>query len=263
MPTVATWNVNSIRIRQDHFKNWVHERQPDVILLQELKCIEQDFPRVMAHDLGYNFAVHGQKSYNGVAILAKSPINDVTRGLRGFEDENARYIEAEIDGAIYASVYVPNGQEVGCDKYDYKLAFMEALTKHVSPYCDLDQVTIIGGDYNIAPFPQDGHTPSRFDENRILISMLERQSLHRLMNRGFKDALRHLHPYDLQGEGQEGLFTWWDYRAGSFENNRGYRIDHLMISPFTCDKIKAAGVDHETRAALKPSDHAPVWLSWE
>lgn len=258
MAVIATWNVNSIRTRQNHFRNWVKERSPDIVLLQELKCTDQDFPKVLAHDLGYNFEVFGQKSYNGVAILAKGAIADVTRGLPGFEDEAARYIEAEIEGGIYASVYVPNGQEVGSEKFAYKLAFMKALTAHLATYINQDQITVIGGDYNIAPFPVDGHTAEFFETNRILCSPQERLALYELLNLGYQDAIRDLYPADL--EIGRDLFSWWDYRAGSFENNKGYRIDHLLVSPKAADQLKCGGIDLETRSAQQPSDHAPVWI---
>ncbi len=262
MTTIATWNINSLRTRLEHLKKWVGERNPDVILLQEIKCQEEHFPREEIEDLGYNVALLGQKSYNGVAILSKSPVEDVVYGLPTFqEDQQARYIEAFIggvDGVRVASVYVPNGQEVGSEKFAYKMAFLEALKKHGETLLAQGDPLVIAGDYNIAPFVSDGHSPERFKQDRILCSLEEREALRSLYNTGFIDGFRLKHPETLP-ENQH-LFSWWDYRSGSYQNNKGYRIDHLLLSPKAADRLQDAGIDPETRGEERPSDHAPVWV---
>jgi len=259
MTTIATWNVNSLRTRLEHLKKWVNERDPDIILLQELKCQEEHFPKEEVEDLGYNIALLGQKSYNGVAILSKSPVEDVVYGLPTFqEDEQARYIEAFVDGIRVASVYVPNGQEVGSEKFKYKMTFLEALQSHGKDLLAQNEPLIIAGDYNIAPFVSDGHSPERFKEDRILCSLQEREAMRSLYNTGFIDGFRLKHPNSLPEN--QGQFSWWDYRSGSYQNNKGYRIDHLLLSPKAADLLQDAGIDHETRSEQRPSDHAPVWV---
>lgn len=258
MTTIATWNVNSLRTRLEHLKKWVAERDPDVILLQELKCQEEHFPKEEIEDLGYNVAILGQKSYNGVAILSKSPLDDVVYGLPTFqEDDQARYIEAFVDGVRVASVYVPNGQEVGSEKFAYKMKFLDALRQHGSDLLAQNEPLVIAGDYNIAPFVSDGHSPERFKGERILCSLQERETMRSLYNTGFIDGFRLKHPDTLLEN--QGQFSWWDYRSGSYQNNKGYRIDHLLLSPKAADLLQDAGIDHETRSEQRPSDHAPVW----
>jgi exodeoxyribonuclease-3 len=259
MTTIATWNVNSIRTRLPHLTAWVKERSPDIILLQELKCMDDVFPREAIEDLGYNIAVRGQKAYNGVAILSKTPIEDIVYTLPTFEqDQEARYIEAVVGGIRVASVYVPNGQEVGSEKFAYKLTFLEALRTHCQTLLMHDEAVILGGDYNIAPFLADAHTAEAFAKERLLCSKEERQAFHRLMTLGYVDGFRLLYP-DILPQNQR-LFSWWDYRTGAYGENKGYRIDHLLCSPQAADLVKAAGIDQETRGEQQPSDHAPVWI---
>ncbi len=262
MTLIATWNVNSIRTRIDHLKKWVGERNPDIILLQELKCQEETFPHEEVEDLGYTIALRGQKSYNGVAILSKSPLEDVVCGLPTYpEDEQARYIEALVDGIRVASVYVPNGQEVGSEKFAYKMKFLNALKEHGRALLRHNEPLVIGGDYNIAPFISDGHNPDTFTKDRILCSLQERETLRALYHEGFIDGFRLKHPALLPAN--QNLFSWWDYRAGSYGNNKGYRIDHLLCSPQAADILKDTGIDHDIRGEQKPSDHAPVWIDLE
>lgn len=262
MTIIATWNVNSLRTRLEHLRKWVGERDPDIILLQELKCQEAHFPREEIEDLGYNVALLGQKSYNGVAILSKAPLEDVVYGLPTFpDDEQARYIEAFVEGVRVASVYVPNGQEVGSEKFAYKMAFLEALKQHGERLLSQNEPLVIGGDYNVAPFVEDGHTPERFKEERILCSLQEREALRCLYNTGLIDGFRIKHPTTLSEN--KRLFSWWDYRSGSYQNNKGYRIDHLLVSPKAADRVQDAGIDHDIRGEQRPSDHAPVWLQIE
>ena len=256
---IATWNINSIRARILHLTTWLKEASPDVLLLQETKCLEEQFPFEPIEDLGYNVAVVGQKSYNGVAILSKQPIEDVITKLPGDEEDlQARYIEAVVGTTRVASVYVPNGQDLGTDKYQYKLRFFERLYTHLKTLLTHEESFVIGGDYNVAPRDADTYDPKKF-QNRLLVSPAERAAFRSLTNLGIYDALRVLHPEDTSNNAD--FFTWWDYRQGSFEKNNGLRIDHLLLSPQAVDHLKDVGIDKETRAQEKPSDHAPLWCT--
>lgn len=260
MTVIATWNVNSIRTRLGHTLLWLKERNPDIVLVQEIKCQTADFPFMEIEDLGYNIRILGQKSYNGVAIFSKLPIDEIQEGLPTFqEDTHSRYLEAQIGTLRVATVYVPNGQSVGSEKFAYKLNFLDALYRHGQTLLAQDMPLIIGGDYNIAPALCDGHSQERFTNNHILCSLEERQHFRRLLNLGFLDGLRLKYPACLR-ENQD-LYTWWDYRARAYESNLGYRIDHLLLSPQAADLFNDAGVDHHLRGLEKPSDHAPVWIS--
>ncbi len=255
MTRIVTWNVNSVRARLEAVTSWLRTHQPDVLLLQELKCQEDGFPYEAFEDLGYNCAVYGQKAYNGVAILSKSPIEDVTKGLPGLDDQAARYIEAFTGTVRVASIYVPNGKDVDTEAYAYKERFMRALTDHAHTLIQYDEAIILGGDYNIAPFAADVHDPNLLERDRILCSLPERKWLRTLINVGLSDALRMTYPHEEQGP-----FTWWDYRAGSFAANKGMRIDHLFLTPQATQRFITAGVDLAPRQAPKASDHAPVWV---
>ena len=253
---IATWNVNSVRARLEHVTEWLRNEQPDIVLLQEIKCEESAFPREAIEDLGYNIAVLGQKTFNGVAILAKSPLEDVTKGLPTFpEDEQARYIEAVVGTTRVASVYVPNGMAVGSDKYAYKMTFLDRLRQHLSDILLYEESCVIGGDYNIAPEDRDIHDPEAW-RGEILCSDQERQRFQSLLHLGYYDGLR------LHHEGP-GPFTWWDYRTGAWARNNGLRIDHLLLSPLAVDRTQASGVDSALRAKEKASDHAPAWCVLE
>ncbi len=257
MTKIVSWNVNSVRARLPQVLKWISQANPDILLLQELKCEEATFPREAFEDAGYNIAMAGQKTYNGVAILSKEPLEDVCVGLPGNEeDPQARYIEAVTGKFRVASVYVPNGMEIGCNKYDYKLAFFEHLRLHLKQRLAWNEAFVVGGDYNVAPFEIDGHNPAVFREERILISQQERQALRRILYSGYTDAVRALHPFKTD------LFSWWDYRGGAWDANRGYRIDHLLLSPEAVDLLSQAGVDTLPRGEEKASDHAPVWSSF-
>jgi exodeoxyribonuclease-3 len=254
---IATWNVNSVRTRLSHLLIWLKERAPDIVLLQELKAIDAQFPAEMIEDLGYNYAVAGQKSYNGVAILSKYPLEDIQSSLPGnSEDTQARYIEAVTGGVRVISVYVPNGQEVGSDKYAYKLAFLERLKRHFSALLKYEECLIAGGDYNIAPTSADVYNEKEF-KDRILTSPAERAAFRQLCNLGLIDAVRALYPEE--NAENDKLFTWWDYRQGSWERNQGFRIDHLLLSPQAADCLLKAEVDTSMRGLPRPSDHAPLW----
>lgn len=255
---IVTWNINSIRARMHHLTAWLEATNPDVVLLQETKVVDDQFPREPLEDMGYNLAIHGQKSYNGVAILSKLPIEDITMGLPGNrEDEQARYIEAVIGDVRVASIYVPNGQEVGSEKFHYKLKFLNHLCDHTQTLLGYEEAFVLAGDYNIAPTDSDVYDPEHRRE-RILCSTPEREALRKIEFLGLTDGLRAMHPLHMPS-GEE-LYTWWDYRAGSWQNNQGFRIDHLMLSPQAADRLQGAGVDREVRGEEKASDHAPTWV---
>jgi len=253
--TIATWNVNSVKARLQHLLHWLSTDKPDIVLLQELKCIDEAFPALEIEDLGYNIAVHGQKTYNGVAILSKFPLEDISRGLPGnIDDTQARYIEAvaSIPGGAMrvASVYVPNGQDISSDKFTYKIAFLDRLQAHAKTLLGYDELMVIGGDYNIAPTDHDVHDPALW-KNGILTHDDVRARFRRLANLGLYDAQKLTSDAGIE-------YTWWDYRGNAFELNNGLRIDHLLLSPKAADKLKTCVVKKELRALEKASDHAPV-----
>ncbi len=256
---IATWNVNSIKARMTSVLEWLAETNPDVVLLQEIKSTAETFPYGPISHLGYNIKVVGQKTYNGVAILSKRPIEDVTTILPGDNaDEQARYIEAVIGDVRVASVYVPNGQEVGSEKFAYKLDFYQRLYHHIQTLIEYEEAFVIGGDYNVALDPEDTFDPSS-REGKILFSLPERGCLRKLINLGLTDATRIIHPTNTPN-GQE-LYSWWDYRAGSWANNTGMRIDYLLLSPQAADRLQDSGIDKAVRGKPKASDHAPVWCT--
>ena len=253
--SICSWNVNSIKARLGNVCDWLREAKPDVVLLQELKCEDHAFPAMEIEDLGYNIALHGQKTYNGVAILSRFPIDDVTRGLPDEDsDEQARYIEGVIslEGSALrvASIYVPKGQSVDSDKFAYKMRFYDRLQSHAESLLALDEPVVLGGDYNVAPWPRDVYDPKKLD-GTVCYHPDERDKLRRLLYAGYYDAYRALNP-------QAEKFSWWDYRGGGYERGHGLRIDHLLLSPLAIDKLDNAWIDESPRGKEKPSDHAPV-----
>lgn len=254
--TIATWNVNSVRTRLPHLCGWLREKKPDVVLLQEIKTQAETFPFADIEDAGYHAVIHGQKSYNGVAILARHSIEDVTCGLPTFsEDPSARYIEALVAGKIrVGSVYVPNGESLKSEKFPYKMTFLPKLRAHLSHLLTYDEPVIIGGDYNIAPTDLDVYDPMGWQEE-VLCTTRERQEFQALCNIGYRNALR------LTAPRASGLYSWWDYRRGSWEKNQGLLIDHLLLSPQATDNLITSGVDTSLRGLEKPSDHTPVWCT--
>lgn len=254
---IATWNVNSIKQRIDAMQRWLKEREPDVVCLQEIKCVDDAFPRGPFEDLGYNIATHGQKAYNGVALLSKYPLEDVERGLPGGDgDDHARYIEAvvSVNGGVVrvASIYLPNGNPAPGEKYDYKLAWMERLKAHARARLTLEEPLVLAGDYNAIPTPADVHDPALWLRDALFLPRT-REKFRELENLGFVDAIR-------ATSDDPGLYTFWDYQAGAFQKNNGIRIDHLMLSPQATDRLTAAGIDRAMRGGEKPSDHVPVWI---
>ncbi|MBM3567914.1 MAG: exodeoxyribonuclease III [Alphaproteobacteria bacterium] len=249
---IASFNVNSVKARLPNVLAWLGEAKPDVCLLQETKTEDHGFPRLEFEDLGYNLALHGQKTYNGVAILSKQPLDDVVRSLPGdANDTEARYIEAFTGGIRVASVYVPNGQAVGSDKFRYKLGFLARLKTHAASLVGLEEPVAIGGDFNVAPDDADVHDPAAW-RDQVLCHPEERAAFRRISHLGFTDALAALAPGGH-------AYTWWDYRAGAWPKDHGLRIDHILLSPKAADRLKSAGVDRKARGQEKASDHAPVW----
>jgi exodeoxyribonuclease-3 len=255
MIKIAAWNVNSIKSRLHLLLPWLKETAPTIALLQETKVMDDAFPRMEIEDLGYNLALSGQKTYNGVAILSKLPLDDVRTQLPGDEsDAQARYIEAVAstkEGAVrVASVYVPNGQSPDSDKFQYKLRFLARLRAHIETLLPLEEALIMGGDYNVAPYPADVYDPVSLD-GTVCYHPLERDALRTILYGGMYDAWRMAHPH-------AHAYSWWDYRGGGFEAGKGMRIDHLLLSPQAADKLASCEIAQALRAQERPSDHAPV-----
>ncbi len=254
---IATWNVNSVRARLDAVLVWLKQANPDVVGLQELKCQEEQFPREAFEALGYNCAVHGQKTYNGVAILSKRPLEDVTPRLKGDDaDEQSRYLEVLVSGdkgvVRVASIYAPNGNPFPGPKFDYKLAWLERLHRHAGALLRNEEAVVLMGDYNIIPEDKDAHNPKAWLKD-ALFQPESKAALRRIENLGYTDAFRALHP-------EAGHYTFWDY-FGSWERDNGIRIDHLLLSPQAMDRLEACGIDRQVRGdSEKPSDHVPVWV---
>ena len=250
---IASWNVNSIRARLAHLLDWLRRAAPDVALLQELKTVEESFPHAEIEDLGYNCAVAGQKSYNGVAILSKRPLEVERRALPGDgDDEQARYLEAVTGGVRVASIYLPNGNPAPGPKYDYKLAWMKRLLGHAAALREFEQTIVLGGDYNVCPTDADVYDPEDWRDD-ALCRPQTRALFRGLMWQGWTDALDVWHP------GKAGLYTFWDYQGGAWQRDHGLRIDHLLLSPRAADRLVACEVDREPRARPRASDHTPVW----
>lgn len=261
MITITSWNVNSVRSRLMHLLDWLRTDKPDIVLLQELKCVDEAFPAMEIEELGYNLAIYGEKTYNGVAILSKFPLDDISRGLSGDDsDTQARYIEAVASvpkGALrVASVYVPNGQDVASDKFQYKLRFLDRLHEHLKQLLTYDEMLVIGGDYNIAPSDADVANPKAW-ENSVLTHDDVRSRFRKMINLGMYDAAA----LSNNQPATPSNYTWWDYRAGAFEKDDGLRIDHLLLSPQAADRLNDCHVIKDLRAREKASDHAPVLAS--
>lgn len=253
---IATWNINGIKARIEVLLQWLREASPDIVCLQEIKSVDEGFPATEIEALGYNVATHGQKGFNGVAILSRLPLEDVTRGLPGDPDDvQARYIEATVStpsGAIrVGGLYLPNGNPLGTEKFPYKLNWMARLEAHARSRLLLEEQFILLGDYNVIPDPIDARTPANWLGD-ALFQPESRQAYRRLLNLGLTDALR------ATSEAQ--LFTFWDYQAGCWQRNDGIRIDHVLLSPQATDRLVQVGVDKYVRAWEKPSDHVPVWV---
>jgi exodeoxyribonuclease III len=254
---IATWNVNSIRQRLDLLTAWLAERGPDVVCLQETKCLDEAFPREPLEGLGYNVAIHGQKTFNGVAILSRLPLEDVTPRLPGDHgDDHARFLEAVVTtkGGVVrvASIYLPNGNPPDTDKYSYKINWMNRLLEYSQERLALEEPLVLAGDYNVIPDPIDARFPEAWRGDALFLPQT-RAKFHALKNAGLTDAIR-------AGSDEGGLYTFWDYQAGAWQKNNGIRIDHLLLSPQAADRLVAAGIDKHVRGWEKPSDHVPVWI---
>jgi len=251
---IATWNVNSVRQRIEHLIRYLREQEPDILCLQEIKCVEDAFPRLEVEAAGYNVAAHGQKTFNGVAILSKRPI-EVVRGLPGDDaDAQARYIEAIVPhgGGIVrvASIYLPNGNPPNTEKYAYKLAWMDRLSAHAQNLLRLEEPLVLAGDFNVIPEPRDAKDPAAWAGDALYLPQT-RERFRTLLNLGLTDALR-------ATSDAAGLYTFWDYTAGAWQKNFGVRIDHLLLSPQAADRLQSVTIDRFMRAADKPSDHVPI-----
>ena len=255
MVTIATWNVNSVNARLPNVLDWLASARPDIALLQEIKCLDPAFPAEAMAEIGYNAAVHGQKSYNGVAILSRRPIADVRRGLPGDAgDEQARYLEATIGDLRVASIYLPNGNPIGTEKFAYKLAWMARLHAHAASLLDLDQPVVLGGDYNVIPAAEDCHDPKAWAGD-ALFQPESRRAFRALLHLGYTEAFRALHP------DERGAYSFWDYQGGAFQLDHGIRIDHLLLSPQAADRLVACAIDKAPRRQPKASDHTPVTVT--
>src|SRR5262245_32940519 len=254
---VATWNVNSVRQRIDHLASWLKERSPDVVCLQEIKCVDDAFPREHFESLGYNVAVHGQKTFNGVAILSKHRLEEVTPGLPGEDsDDHARFLEATIStksGVLrVASIYLPNGNPPDTEKYPYKLRWIDRLRAYAQDRLALEEPLVLAGDYNVIPTEADVHNPAAWVKDALFLPTT-REKFRTLTNLGLTDALRAV-------TDESGLYTFWDYQAGAWQKNWGIRIDHVLLSPQAADRLVTAGIDKHVRSWEKPSDHVPVYV---
>ena len=252
---LASFNVNSVKAHIDAVLDWLKDAQPDVVGLQETKCVDDAFPRLEMEALGYNVALHGQKTYNGVAILSKHKIADVTRGVPEFADDQSRYIEAVIEGPKrpfrFVCVYVPNGNPVGTEKYPYKLRWLDRLAHHAQSLLANEEPLAIAGDYNVIPTAADVYDPDGWKDD-ALFKLETRLHFNRIVNLGFTDAFRACHA-------EPNRYTFWDYQGGSWQKNKGLRIDHILLSPQAADRLKACGIDKDVRGRDKPSDHVPIW----
>ena len=254
MIKIATWNVNSVKARLEHLCRWLKEFEPDVVLLQELKGVDEAFPALEVGDLGYNCAVNGQKAYNGVAILSRFPIDVERTALPGDEgDEQARYIEAFTGGVRVASIYLPNGNPIDTEKFDYKLAWMERLHDHAKGLLETEDKIVLGGDYNVIPEEGDVYDPAAFAKE-ALFQPESRAALRKIIHLGYTEAYRTLHS-------ETGRYSWWGYMAGAWQKDNGVRIDHFLLSPQAADCLAECDIDRTPRGWEKPSDHTPVWCT--
>ena len=247
---IASWNVNSLKVRLPQVLEWASRHAPDILCLQETKSEDGNFPLTSIWAAGYEAVFSGQKAYNGVAILSRGPASDAAAGMPGFEDAQKRVIAATFGGTRVICVYVPNGEAVGSDKYQYKLGWLDALYRWLKVELTCHPRLAVLGDFNIAPEPRDVHDPALW-EGKVLFSKAEREALARIMALGFKDAFRLF-------EQPDNAFTWWDYRMNAFRRKMGLRIDHILLSDALADACTACTIDPEPRRAERPSDHAPI-----
>ena len=253
---IATWNVNSIKARHDNVVGWLRQAEPDVACLQEIKSVDEAFPAAAFEDLGYNVATHGQKTYNGVAIFSRAPIDELIVGLPGDDtDDQARYLEAVIpagDSVVrIASIYLPNGNPVDTEKYPYKLAWMDRLIVRAQALLACEEAFVLAGDYNVIPDADDVHDPAAWNGDALFRAETH-EKFRTLVNLGLTDALRACN-------NTPGQYSFWDYQGGAWQKDHGIRIDHLLLSPQAADMLSACDMDKHVRAWERPSDHVPVW----
>ena len=253
---ITTWNINGVKARLEAALTYLRQASPDVVCLQEIKSVDEGFPAEAFQDLGYQVATHGQKGFNGVALLSKHGLEDVTRGLPGDDvDAQSRWIEALVpfgkDMLRVASIYLPNGNPIGTEKFTYKLAWMRRLESHARARLEEETPLVLAGDFNVIPEPVDAKRPKAW-VNDALFQPESRSAFRALSYLGLTDAIRACHP-------QTGVYTFWDYQAGAFQKDDGIRIDHILLSAQAADRLASAGVDRQVRAQEKPSDHVPVW----
>ena len=254
---IASFNINGVKARLPALLEWLRAASPDVALLQEIKSVDDGFPREPIEDMGYNVETHGQKGFNGVAILSKRPIEDVSRGLPGDEaDEQARWIEATISGEERAvrvcGLYLPNGNPAPGPKYDYKLAWMKRLEARARDLIASEDIALMAGDYNVIPQDEDAASPENWRED-ALARPESRAAFRRLLALGYTEAFRSFNA-------APGNYTFWDYQAGAWRRNEGIRIDHFLLTPQAADRMRDCQIDKTPRAGDKPSDHTPIWV---
>jgi len=253
---IATWNVNSVRKRTGNLVSWLQSAKPDIVVLQEIKAQEPQFPKLEVEAAGYKMAIVGQKGFNGVAFLSLHPFDVTARTLPGHaDDEPARYVEGRVatprGPLTVGGIYLPNGNPIGTEKFTYKLAWMERLLGHARELLAKEEMFVLGGDYNVCPTEIDVYDPKAF-ANDALCQPESRAALRKLLNLGLTDAVRAFHLDDEQ-------YTFWDYQAGAWPKGNGLRIDHLLLSPQAADRLTAVGIDKAERGKIEPSDHVPVW----
>ncbi|MCR9256093.1 MAG: exodeoxyribonuclease III [Alphaproteobacteria bacterium] len=252
--TIATWNVNSIKARLPRVVEWLESAKPDVVCLQELKCVDENFPRLEIEALGYEAAVHGQKTYNGVAILSRHGLEDVSARLPGDDsDAQARYIEATVKGVRIASIYLPNGNPIATEKFTYKLAWMERLKARARALIQQEIPVVLAGDYNVIPQDEDCYDPKAWTKD-ALFQPESRAAFREILHLGYTEAYRDRHPRRQE-------FSFWDYQGGAWQKDHGIRIDHLLLSPQAADLLTDAGIDKGPRGKEKASDHTPVLVT--
>lgn len=250
MPKIATWNVNSLRVRLAHVLEWLENTHPDILAIQETKLVDQNFPIEEINDAGYQAVYSGQKTYNGVAILSKTPATDVITDIPGLDDTQRRLLAATFGDIRIVNVYVPNGQSVGSEKYQYKLDWLSKLTAYISDQLKHYPQLVLLGDFNIAPDDRDVHDPEQW-EGQILCSKAERAAFQEIRNAGLVDTYRLF-------EREEKEYSWWDYRMAGFRRNLGLRIDLILASEKLRESCLSCNIDKEPRKWERPSDHAPV-----
>ena len=257
---IATWNINGVKARIENLLQWLQNAAPDIVCLQEIKSVDADFPRLEIESLGYNVETHGQKGFNGVAILSKLKFDEVVRGLPGDPDDvQSRYIEGVFSTASgvvrVASIYLPNGNPLGTEKFPYKLGWMERLIAHAKARLELEEPLVLAGDYNIIPEPEDCYSPAAW-EGDALYQPESRQAYRRMKVLGLTDAVRSV-------TDAAKTYTFWDYQAGAWQKNNGIRIDHILLSPEAAKHLQSVEIDKAVRSWEKPSDHVPVIVEME